>query len=338
MIKKLLLTFLLLGLSISGFIYYNLKLVTYNGPEQIFNLDQGEQFGKINYRLKKAGLIHEPSFFYRYCQFKDLMTKFKAGSFLIPRGSSIVDIVQILVYGSSITKTITIPEGKNMYEIGRLLENEGIVDYESFIKLAKNQDYAKKFNIPFETFEGYLFPDTYKFAPESAAGVVITSMVNHYFSKIKDIDFGKTHLSPEKILILASIVEKETGAKFERPIISGVFHNRLKKRMRLQSDPTTIYGIYENFKGNLRKKDLQTKNEYNTYKIYGLPKGPICNPGVEAIKAAISPEEHSYLYFVSQNDGTHIFSKNYRDHAKAVNFHQKNRRNREGKSWRQLKN
>ena len=107
--------------------------------------------------------------------------------------------------------------------------------------------------------------------------------------------------------------------------------------MRLQSDPTTIYGIFENFNGNLRKKHLLQKTPYNTYKINGLPIGPISNPGIESIKAVLSPKEHNYLYFVSRNDGIHVFSKSYRDHLKAVNKYQKDRRMREGKSWRDLK-
>lgn len=139
------------------------------------------------------------------------------------------------------------------------------------------------------------------------------------------------------MIVLASIVEKETGAKVERPTIAGVFHNRLNKRMRLQSDPTTIYGIWERYKGNIRKSDLLEETPYNTYKIPSLPVGPICNPSLEAIKAVIKPEEHNYLFFVSKNDGTHVFTEKYSDHNSAVNEFQKNSKSREGKSWRNLK-
>ena len=154
---------------------------------------------------------------------------------------------------------------------------------------------------------------------------------------MKRLDFSRAALDLHSIVILASIVEKETGAKQERPTIAGVFHNRLKKRMRLQSDPTTIYGMYENYRGNLRKEHLLKKTPYNTYKISGLPKGPISNPGIKSIEAALSPTNHSYLYFVSKNDGTHIFTKTYKDHLKAVKKWQLTRRNRVGKSWRDLK-
>lgn len=156
-------------------------------------------------------------------------------------------------------------------------------------------------------------------------------------AKTKDIPRSFRGLNFHQIITLASIVEKETGASWERPRIAGVFHNRLQKGMRLQSDPTTIYGLMPEFNGNLRKKDLLAEGPYNTYKIKALPRGPISNPGIEAIKATVQPEEHNYYFFVSQNDGTHIFSTHYRQHSKAVNKFQKNSQYREGRSWRDLK-
>jgi UPF0755 protein len=130
------------------------------------------------------------------------------------------------------------------------------------------------------------------------------------------------------------MVEKETGDKSERPTIAGVFMNRLKINMRLQSDPTTIYGMFEKYNGNITRKDLLTPSDYNTYTVKALPIGPIANPGILSIKAVLNPAKHDYLYFVSQNDGTHIFSEDYGNHQQAVNKWQKNAKNREGKSWR----
>jgi UPF0755 protein len=143
-------------------------------------------------------------------------------------------------------------------------------------------------------------------------------------------------LSRREVIILASVVEKETGAGFERPMIASVFYNRLKKKMRLQSDPTTIYGIWENYSGNLRRSDLLQKTPYNTYAIPALPAGPISNPNPESIKAVLYPAETEYLYFVSKNDGTHIFSKTYAEHAAHVRETQLDPKAREGKSWRDL--
>jgi UPF0755 protein len=136
------------------------------------------------------------------------------------------------------------------------------------------------------------------------------------------------------------MIEKETGATFERPVISSVFQNRLRKRMRLQSDPTILYGIMEEdgvWKKNIRKKDIQRKTAYNTYRVNGLPKGPIANPGRGSLLAVLEPESTDFLYFVSRNDGTHYFSKTYKEHQKAVRDYQLNRKARQGKSWRDLK-
>jgi UPF0755 protein len=132
------------------------------------------------------------------------------------------------------------------------------------------------------------------------------------------------------------MIEKETGAPEERPLISSVFHNRLEKKMRLQSDPTTIYGIWDRYQGNLHKADLLERNEYNTYQIPGLPIGPISNPGKEALEAALYPAKSPFLYFVSHNDGTHEFTSPYQDHQAAVRRFQLDPKAKSGKSWRDL--
>jgi len=317
--------------------FYHLSFLTYDGPNVEFQVRSGEAFSTINYRLKKNNLIDNPKIFYRYCQLNGLLTQFKSGHFLIKKGSSSLDIIDLLLKGHSIAPKFTIPEGKNLFEIGKILERKKICSYNSFIKEAKNKHFAHSFGIPADSFEGYLYPDTYRFNPRTPARQIIKTMTNVFFRKVKNLGINRSPQGLHALVTLASIVEKETGASFERPTISGVFHNRLKKRMRLQSDPTTIYGIYENFKGNLRKKHLLQKTPYNTYKIYGLPYGPISNPGLESLKAAKNPEKHQYLYFVSKNDGTHKFSKSYREHSKAVVQFQKNRAARRGRSWRDLK-
>jgi UPF0755 protein len=309
----------------------------YSGPDMIFQVKKGDTFSHINYSLHKKGVISSAKLFHRYAQFKNVLTKFKAGNFEIKRGLNMVQVMETLIEGRSITISVTIPEGKNIFEIGKLLAKKNITSYENFIKLAKSQRFTNSLGIQAERIEGYLYPDTYQFSANTPAQNVIQSMVNLFNKKVKEIDFEIDPLTKHEVITLASIVEKETGAKFERPIIAGVFKNRLRKRMRLQSDPTTIYGVYESFNGNLTKKHLREKNEYNTYKIRGLPKGPIANPGIESIKAVLSPENHSYLYFVSQNDGTHIFSKTYKEHNRAVKKFQIDRRYRKGRSWRQLK-
>lgn len=341
--KKTLIIFLLLAplfaVTLAGMqVYYNLAIWEYTGQERTFIVNPGEPFSKINYRLKKEKLISNSRIFHRYSSFKKVLSKFKAGEYVIETNSTMLEIVDTLVSGKSKTISITIPEGKNLYEIGKRLEQKKITTYKNFVAAAKDTTFVHSLNITAQTAEGYLFPETYNFTKNSKAKNIIRAMVNQFKQQTKKMDFTQGGLTPHQIVILSSIVEKETGASWERPKIAGVFLNRLAKPMRLQSDPTTIYGIYEKFNGNLRKKDLQTKTAYNTYRMAGLPQGPICNPGLKALEAVIKPEKHKFLYFVSMNDGTHVFSRKYSDHVRAVNKYQKQKRYRKGRSWRDLKN
>jgi len=320
------------------FVYHQLQVWKYQGPDTTFEVSSGESFARINYRLKKEGLISNSTLFYRLAKIKDMVTRIRVGEHAIPSQSNMINIITLLTAGPGSDISITIPEGKNLYEIADILfENNIIEETSNFISVAKNKDLIDSLGIPAETAEGYLYPDTYRFGKNASSQTIIRKMVKNFFKKVKKLNFKKSYLNPHEVITLASIVEKETGAKFERPLIAGVFHNRLKKKMRLQSDPTTIYGIFENFDGNLRKKDLLQKTPYNTYKINGLPKGPISNPGLASIKAVLSPKAHPFLYFVSQNDGTHVFTKSYKEHLAAVRKWQLNRTNRKEKSWRDLK-
>ncbi len=247
------------------------------------------------------------------------------------------DVLDTLVDGVPILTSVTVPEGKNLYEIGKILESKEIVSYKEFVKEAKDPRWTKELGIDAPSVEGYLFPETYKFAPGTPASTVVSTMLDLFRNKTDELDFSKSYLPKHKVIILASIVEKETGAKSERPTIAGVYLNRLKKGMRLQADPTTIYGIWENYNGNLKKKHLLEKTEYNTYKMSGLPLGPIANPSLAAVKAVLNPKKHNFIYFVSKNDGTHVFTSTYKEHLKAVEYWQKNAARRRGKSWRDLK-
>lgn len=328
----------LFGVFLAGIkVYYDIQVWRYEGPPVMVEIQAGQAFSKVNAKLINKNLISNGKVFHRYSQVNGYMTKFKAGQYEIKSGMNMLDIIHLMLTGAGITVSVTIPEGKNLYEVAEMLAAKEILKKDDFIRVAKSIEFAKKNNIPAETIEGYLFPDTYQFSPNGTSEQVAKMMINHYKQKVKGIDMSSTSLNPHEVVILASIVEKETGAAHERPMIAGVYLNRLKKKMRLYSDPTTIYGIWETWDGNLRKRHLQQKTEYNTYKIGGLPKGPIANPGLASIKAVLEPAQHEYLYFVSKNDGTHVFSKTYKEHLKAVDYWQKNRKNRKGKSWRDLK-
>lgn len=245
-----------------------------------------------------------------------------------------MDVYNTFINEKSMAMFFTVPEGKNMYEIGKMLEERGITSYADFIALCKNQEFVTSLGIKETTVEGYLYPETYDFAPNLPADYIIKAMVKEFRKKMMAVDISQSKMNLEEIVTLASMVEKETGDKSERPLIAGVFLNRLNIKMRLQSDPTTIYGMFESYNGNITKKDLLTPTEYNTYTIKALPIGPIANPGIASINAVLHPAQHKYLYFVSQNDGRHIFSETYGQHQEAVVKWQKTAKNREGKSWR----
>ncbi|MCK5074374.1 MAG: endolytic transglycosylase MltG [Bacteriovoracaceae bacterium] len=318
-------------------LYYSLELWRYEGSDVIFEIKQGERFGVINSRLKNAGLIHSTRSFHRYAVMNNILTKFKSGKYLIKNGSNMTSIMKTLVYGKPMLQKVTIPEGKNLFEIGKILEEKMITTYSKFTQKAKERTFVHSLGIPADRAEGYLYPDTYHFAINTPPEKVINTMVQVFRNKTKALDFTSHRLSKHEIITLASIVEKETGAAWERQKIAGVFFNRLKKKMRLQTDPTIIYGMYEQYNGNIKREHKRIMTPYNTYRINGLPAGPISNPGLEAIRAVLAPEDHGYLYFVSKNDGTHIFSKTYKNHIKGVDKFQKNHLNRRGKSWRDLK-
>ena len=319
--------------------YYVLEVWQYDGPDASFKIKSGEAFSSINSKLYKNKYIKSAKVFYRYSKYKSILTSFKAGNHLIASGSTMKDVIATLQTGGMDLASVTIPEGKNIYQVADILAAKKIVKKESFLEYVKSDKSKARHKITGQSLEGYLYPDTYYLSKESPVSIVVDAMIKQFDKKTKDLNFSTAPLNLKKseVITLASVVEKETGAAWERAKIAGVFINRLKKRMRLQSDPTTIYGIYENFNGNLRKRHLLEMTPYNTYKIPALPIGPIANPGIKAIQAVLKPDSHSFLYFVSKNDGTHVFSKTYKDHKKAVQYWQVNRQNRAGKSWRDLK-
>jgi UPF0755 protein len=230
------------------------------------------------------------------------------------------------VSGDVVKYRVTIPEGYTVQQIAVRLAELGIIkEQEEFLQAAFSSHFNTMVGIEGESVEGYLFPDTYLFSKEVAPAEVIKAMVGK-FKRVYTPDFSlraaELGMTDREIVTLASIIEKETGLPEERPLISAVFHNRLKRGIPLCSDPTVIYGI-KDFDGNLKKKDLEKRTRYNTYLIQGLPLGPIANPGRSSILAALNPAPVKYLYFVSRNDGSHHFSTTLREHNEAVRRYQK---------------
>lgn len=313
-----------------------------NTARETIEVVKGQSPASISRQLEAMQIVRSGRIFLYYGKLKGNWGKIKAGEYELSPSMTPTQIFGILESGISVSRPFLVREGENSYEISALIEAKGFGPRERFLKLTRDPEFIASLSLsptP-KTLEGYLFPDTYMLPRKVTQEEILKTMVKRFQNawgpneEQKAREMGMTR---EQVITLASIVEKETGAPEERPIISGVFHNRLKKKMKLQSDPTSIYGIWSRYKGNIRKSDLLDENPYNTYVIPALPIGPISNPGSDAIRATLNPAVHHYLYFVSKNDGTHIFTATYENHSKAVTQFQLDRKAREGKSWRDLK-
>ena len=288
------------------------------------NIEPGQSFEEIVEVLHAKGLILRPGKFKTFARLKKYDRDIKAGLYSLSASMSPEEILKILVKGKTHHFRLTIPEGFTISQIAETLGDTGLVDPAKFLSVAEDREFSQGLDLEADSLEGYLFPDTYFLrkgvSPESLAQTMVARF-RQVFDPLWETRPKDHKYSVHETVTLASIIEKETGAAHERPLISSVFHNRMNKNMRLESDPTVIYGI-DNFSGNLTKKDLKTPAPYNTYTIRGLPPGPIANPGLESLRAAIFPAQSNYLFFVAKNDGTHHFSVDYKEHAKAVRKYQ----------------
>lgn len=295
-----------------------------NTDTVLIQVNTGQPFKITTDNLYAQGLIHSPFRFKLIARFKGYDKKLQAGEYLLAGSMTPLDILEKLKNGEVRLYKLTIPEGFNIYQIAELIEEAGFANKADFIKVATDAALARQKLVHADTFEGYLFPETYFFPKNISIQKIITTMVDRFWSVFRPEWKKQAQVcgfTVHQVVTLASIIEKETGAPFERPIISSVFHNRLKKKMRLESDPTVIYGI-KDFDGNLTRKHLTTPTPYNTYRLKGLPAGPIANPGQASLEAAFFPTDTAYIYFVSKKDSTHQFSTNLIDHNKAVRKYQ----------------
>jgi UPF0755 protein len=250
--------------------------------------------------------------------------RLKAGEYSLTPTMSPRDILAMMEKGVVRLHRLTLPEGLTIGQIAEQVEKTGLARAADIIDRAKDPAYSRAQGIDAPSLEGYLFPETYFFPRTVTADGVIAAMLYAFRSAFppeweqRAAEIGFTR---HEAVTLASIIEKETGDPSERPLISSVFHNRLKRGMRLETDPTVIYGI-PNFDGNLTRKHLETPTPFNTYVIRGLPPGPIASPGKESLRAALYPAQTDFIFFVSRNNGTHHFSTNLADHVRAVQKYQ----------------
>ncbi len=291
---------------------------------KIVLIPDGSTFQQVASILEREGLIRSRSAFILLGRSQSADRKIHAGEYELNPGMLPADILTRLMNGQVVLHSVTIPEGLTIVQIADLLMQHGI-DRAEFLRLSQDRTFIDSLGIAAKTLEGYLYPDTYKFPRGVRAKDVIAAMVDH-LKAVMGAELKararELNMTEHEVLTLASVIEKETGSGGERPEISAVFHNRLRKRIPLQSDPTVIYGL-PNFDGNIHKKDLSSPSPYNTYRVVGLPPGPIANPGIEAIRAALYPSGSRALYFVSRNDGTHHFSATLTEHNEAVEKYQK---------------
>ncbi|MFO1518177.1 MAG: endolytic transglycosylase MltG [bacterium] len=313
----------LLGIGGVSYVFLSFPHRPYGG-QAIIEVKKGMGIASVVRELEKAGLTDSPKKMDFYLRYKDVAANLKAGEYQFGPNATPAQIAEKLMKGERYRRTFTIPEGYSVRDIAKLLAGKGIVDADAFVKKALSIDAATKMGLEGTTLEGYLFPDTYEYAKETTQDQILNMMVKnfkkHFDTQMME-EAQKLGMTKNQVVTLASIIEKETGKEDERPIISGVFQNRLKIGMPLATDPSVIYGI-PNFDGNIRKADLERDTPYNTYLHPGLPPTPIANPGVKSLQAALHPALTEYLYFVSRNDGSHQFSKTLEEHEAAVRQYQ----------------
>jgi UPF0755 protein len=318
-----------------------------------FTVSKGENFAGLASKLQAQGVVKSERALRWYVNFFPPAKSLKRGQFQLYKNMSVPAVVAALTEGKPLEILFTVPEGHNIFQVAEALEAKGFVKKEDFLKACKSGEVISLIptvksgeRLP-TSVEGYLFPDTYSLQRVFNAREIAQLMLQRFREVYQGIEgelqssptVKELGLTPHEVVTFASIVEKETGAAQERPLIASVFVNRFRKKMRLQTDPTVIYGVWEaqgSWDGNIRRRDLQNPTDYNTYQKDGLPIGPIANPGLNAIKAVLNPDSSEFLYFVSKNNGTHVFSKDYASHNRAVRETQLNPKAKDGKSWRDL--
>ncbi len=303
--------------------------------EVVVVIPEGIDPGRIGELLEKAKVIKSAQAFVWTIKAKSRIDGqpviLKAGEMALNPAQPVWKIVNSLVHGNYKLYPFTVPEGRNIFEIAQTIETQGLGSATEFLKLCHDQNFIRSLGFEGSSLEGYLFPETYNFPKGIPLKTIIKTMTDTFLKVWQKYEIAAQSnvLTRHQLVTLASIVEKETGVPHERSLIAGLFINRLDRGMKLQTDPTVIYGLLPSFNGDLTRQNLASPTPYNTYIINGLPPGPITNPGEAALAAAIRPDIiHSYLYFVAKNDGTHYFSRTLTEHNRMVNQYQRNRRSR----------
>lgn len=327
---KLIALLILISTFVAGW-YWNEYQINLQSPislssQQLFTVNKGESVRNIANKLFQQKIIQYPEYFRLHARLSKQATKIKAGEYSLKPGMTIVDVTDLFVSGVVNQYSLTIVEGWTVKEaINHIINDHNLVktlDFVSpFSKEAHNK-LIKKLKSDQKQLEGLIYPDTYKF-PKGTTDFQFLQRAYDVMQKVlaqewENRDKESPLKTPYEALILASIIEKESGVSNERNKIAGVFIRRMNKKMRLQSDPTIIYGMGERYKGNIRRRDINEKTAYNTYQIPRLPPTPIAIPGREAIHAVLHPDKGKSIYFVADGSGGHVFTNNLKAHNRAV--------------------
>ncbi|MBF0614994.1 MAG: endolytic transglycosylase MltG [Magnetococcales bacterium] len=295
-------------------------------------VEKGWGIARIARELETQGVISSGFWFTVMIRLQESdAIRIPAGEYRFETGATPSRLLQQLKSGEVVRYRFSFPEGLTVREVAARLRKEGWHDAEQ--RLLKDPDLPARFGVTAPSLEGWLFPETYQYVRGDTLDEMIGRMIRQTRKVLEREWAGRAAaitLSPAETLVLASIIEKETGLAQERTRIAAVFHNRLRRQMRLESDPTVIYGIAD-FNGDLTHRDLATPTPFNTYTMAGLPPTPICNPGAASIHAALHPDQTEELYFVAIGDGRHHFSKTYAEHRAKVQQYQRKGREKDAK-------
>lgn len=298
-----------------------------NRQAVFFEVKPQNSFLSIAKDLEEMGVIKNHLAFAIFAKIVGKRGKLKMGYYELRQTMNPGEVLDVIISGRSVENPLTIPEGFNIFEIAEIVEKAGMGTRQEFLGLCKDKKFIEQIlGEDKNSLEGYLFPETYKITKYTTAKDLIANMVKRFKMVFESVwPENKTKLNKNEVIVLASIIEKETASESERELISSVFHNRLAQGMKLQTDPTIIYGMADisgEIPSNIRKEDILTPTAFNTYVIKGLPPGPIANPGRASLRAAMNPANTKFLYFVSRNDGSHEFNETYEKHNMAVQKYQ----------------
>ncbi len=328
MLKRLGILFLLLLLAAAGGAWWlKVRLEApyraFTAPEVFVELPAGLGVSAIGERLTDAGIVPDPWTFRLAAHLAGVDRRLQAGEYRFAEAATPKDVASRLARGDVYTHPITFPEGLTAAEMADLFGKSGLGAAADFRAAARDTALIADLDPDAETLEGYLFPSTYALPRRAGATGTVQAMIaefNRAFDARLRLDAAARSMTPRDVVTLASIIEKETARPEERPIVSAVYQNRLRIGMPLQCDPTVIYAMMlaGTWNGNIRRADLEMDSPYNTYRHAGLPPGPIASPGKSSMEAAVHPADVKYLYFVSRNDGTHVFATTLEEHNRNV--------------------